>query len=385
MNVGFDISQTGRGKAGCGYFAAAMIDALLRIPDARRYTLFTDFGDFYFDPDVRCSIPRVAAARAVAGPRHPTRAAAHEFWCTPGLDRRLCGLDVVHANNFWCPDHLASARLVYTLYDLGFLADPDWTTEANRAGCFAGVFRAAQRADAIVAISEASRTHFLATFPHYPAERVSVVYPASRYALAPPDVVAPRVALDLGGVPFFLCVGTLEPRKNQRALVAAYAEYRARGGPRIALVFAGGDGWLMEGFADEVAAHPFAPDVRFTGYVSDAELGWLYTHCIANVYVSRFEGFGLPVLEGMAYGAPTICANNTSLPEVGGDAAWYVDAGDVAAIAAALLGVVADPQRRAAMSAQSRARAAHFDWGASASALAAVYDDAVRRPPLALA
>ncbi|MBS0319975.1 MAG: glycosyltransferase family 4 protein [Proteobacteria bacterium] len=383
MNVGFDISQTGQGKAGCGYFAAAMIDALLRCDDDRRYTLFTDFGDFYFDPGLRCDMTLVGP-RARPGPHHATRKAAHDFWCSPGLDARIAGLDIVHANNFWCPDNLSTTRLVYTLYDLGFLVDPEWTTEANRTGCLEGVFRAAQYADAIAAISTASRNHFLAMFPHYPHDRVHVVYPASRYESGVSlDVTPPHALGGLAAAPFFLCVGTIEPRKNQRALVAAYAAYRERAAAVHPLVFAGGEGWMMDGFAEEVAALGLAAHVRFTGYVSDDELAWLYAHCLANVYVSRFEGFGLPVLEGMVFGAPTICSDNTSLPEVGGHAAWYVNANDREAITAALLGVAGDAGRRAQMAAASRAQAQRFGWRASAEALGGVYEDVAKRPPMA--
>src|SRR5690606_2058575 len=121
--------------------------------------------------------------------------------------------------------------------------EPDWTTEANRAGCFDGMFRAAACADWVVAISEATRRDFLAAFPHFPQERVRVVHSLSRFREPLPAGRRPRTLAALRPGQFWLSVGTLEPRKNQRMLVEAYARYRRAGGPPAPLVFAGGRGW----------------------------------------------------------------------------------------------------------------------------------------------
>ena len=117
-----------------------------------------------------------------APPWHPTHEAAMKFWTAADVEERLGGVDIVHANNYWCPRQLRAARLIYTLYDLSFLQEPSWTTEANRVGCFHGVFGAAAAADWIVAISQASRDHYLKTFPSFPHDRVKVIFPGSRFA-----------------------------------------------------------------------------------------------------------------------------------------------------------------------------------------------------------
>ncbi len=144
MHIGFDVSQTGAGKAGCGYYADAMLQALLRIAPAHRFSLYPGFGDFYFDPRMPLRNP-YPGANAEYGPRHLTRESAAAFWNAPGLADALGRPDIVHANNFWCPLQPGGSRLVYTLYDLAFLVDPSWTTEANRIGCFEGVFRSVHR------------------------------------------------------------------------------------------------------------------------------------------------------------------------------------------------------------------------------------------------
>jgi hypothetical protein len=143
---------------------------------------------------------KVDGSHVRRGLAHGTQDAARSFWSRPpaNLETQLGYPDVVHANNFFCPTTLRKARLVYTLYDLSFLEHPEWTTEANRSGCFDGVLNASLYADRIIATSEYSRRHFLETFPHYPSERLAVVPPATRFArrgdLARPPLSSPSFA-----------------------------------------------------------------------------------------------------------------------------------------------------------------------------------------------
>ena len=184
--------------------------------------------------------------------------------------------------------------------------------------------------------------------------------------------------MEQGG--FWLCVGTIEPRKNQRRMAAAYAEYLARGGPSMPLVFAGGKGWHMEDFPDYLTQLGISDAVVMTGYVSDAELIWLYRNCYANLYPSLFEGFGLPVLEGMQFGAPTLVSDSSSLPEVAGDAAVLLPPDDVRAWADAMLQLAASPARRRELSARALQQSARFDPRRNAEALLALYQEAVASP-----
>ena len=154
LHIGFDISQTGSGEAGCGYFAHAMIQAMLKLAPEHCYSLFPSFGDFYFDAQMPILNP-YSGQNVHYGPRHLSRETARVFWTGPDAEASLGMPHIVHANNFWCPIQLASSRLIYTLHDIGFVVGPSWTTEANRVGCFDGVFRSAMAADWVVAISEA--------------------------------------------------------------------------------------------------------------------------------------------------------------------------------------------------------------------------------------
>lgn len=379
MHIGFDISQTGAVKAGCGYFAHAMIGAIEELAPQHRYSLYPSFGDFYFDPLMPLANPYPAPGSRY-GPRHLTRESAASFWNATDLEARLDHPQVVHSNNFWCPAPLGASRVVYTCYDLGFTIDPSWTTEANRVGCFQGAFRSSIAADWVVAISEATRAHYLSLFPHFPHERIRVIHPCSRFVDAGHAGRRPRALEAIAPGAYWLSVGTIEPRKNQRGLVQAYARYLSQSDTRMPLVLAGGKGWLMEGFEREVAQLGIADQVIVTGYVADQELIWLYRNCFANLYPSFFEGFGLPVLEGMQFGAATLASSSSSLPEVTGEAAVAVGPADIEGWTQAMVRLAREPGERRRLQEAGRARAAHFDRRASANALLRLYEEAAAQP-----
>lgn len=379
MHIGFDISQTGSGKAGCGYFAHALIKAILELAPEHQYSLFPSFGDFYFDALMPIRNP-YSGRDTLYGPRHLSRETSRKYWSEKEVECLLGNPDVIHANNFWCPIQLASSRLIYTFYDMGFAVDPSWTTEANRVGCFDGVFRSAMAADWVVAISDASRAHYLSVFPHFPEDRIRVIYPCSRFADSSAKGKRPKALDDLPIEGFWLNVGTIEPRKNQRRLVESYARYLALGGPTMPMVLAGGKGWLMEDFHKHLSELGIDAQIVMTGYVSDDELIWLYRNCYANLYPSVFEGFGLPVLEGMQFGAPTLTSNSTSIPEVAGDAAILLYPEDVEGWAQAMLRLASNRLERDQLSAAALEQSKRFDWKHSAVALLQLYEEALAFP-----
>jgi glycosyltransferase involved in cell wall biosynthesis len=372
--VGFDISQIAPGKAGGGYFAQGLLTGLAEMDPHNHYILYPTFGDGVWDPAWPRFQPRVLQANLRRGIGHRTRAELEAFWRAPHLDEASLGNpDIVHSNNFYCPSGLGRARIVYTLYDLGFIDHPEWTTEGNRVTCFSGVFNASIYADRILAISEFSRQHFLSVFPHYPSQNVSVVYPASRYSVSDRHA-RPRALAGLQSDGFWLSVATLEPRKNHRRLLKAYAQLKAMHAETLPLVLVGGNGWLMEDFEAEIDGLHLRDSVRLLGYVDDAALGWLYTNCFAFIYVSLFEGFGMPVLEAMSCGASVIASNTTSLPEVVGDAGLMVDPLDDEAIAAVMLELAGSSVDRLALRQRASSAASRFSWSQTATAVMAVYE-----------
>lgn len=379
MHVGFDVSQTGSQKAGCGYYADALIKAMMAVAPQNQYSLFPSFGDFYFDAQMPILNP-YRGVNAHYGPRNLTRESARTFWNQTQLEDAIGQPDIVHCNNFWTPIQITTSRLVYTLYDLGFATDADWTTEVNRVGCFEGIFRASVAADWIIAISENSRRDFLKVFPHFPSDRVRVVYPCSRFTDATQQGIPPAAMRDHQANDFWLSVGTIEPRKNQRLLVQAYAKYLEAGGRPMPLVLAGGKGWLMEDFQSHLSELGILKHVKLLGYVSDDELIWLYRNCYAHLYPSVFEGFGLPVLEGMQFGAPTISSNATSMPEITGDAAILISPHDSEAWAQGMFDLASNAGKRRGLGASGREQGRRFNWEHSAASVLGIYEEALRLP-----
>jgi glycosyltransferase involved in cell wall biosynthesis len=381
MKIGFDISQTGKEKAGCGHFADSLIQALIHGDRENEYILYPHFGTSYWDPAGKKTTrnsDRSNVSRIVIGNNFQESRTFWEHFPEHG-EEMLGRPDIVHANNFSCPRAFHQAKVVYTLYDISFLIHPEFTSEQNRWICFEGVFNASCYADFIVAISDYSRKSFLETFPHYPTDRIRVVPLGSRFPSMSGD--HPGSAVD-GLVPdkFWLAVGTLEPRKNVRRLLRAYAAFISRNRECLPLALAGGKGWLeddLEAFIHSLGIHE---QVIMLGYVSDEELTWLYKNCFAFIYPSLFEGFGLPVLEALSLGAAVVTSNTTSLPEVAGDAAWYVDPLKEEDLVAAMTGLMKDHNYRTNLKSRTKSQARKFSWEGCASEVLTVYREVMGFP-----
>jgi glycosyltransferase involved in cell wall biosynthesis len=148
----------------------------------------------------------------------------------------------------------------------------------------------------------------------------------------------------------------------------------------MALVFAGGTGWMMQDFNGLLEHLGIRDQCVFTGYVSDQELVWLYRHCFAHLYPSSFEGFGLPVIEGFNFGAPTILSDADALREIGIGAALSVPAGDTSAWARAMLRLSREAELRGHLSREAQKRAERFSWQRSARDVTDLYAEAVSLP-----
>jgi glycosyltransferase involved in cell wall biosynthesis len=222
---------------------------------------------------------------------------------------------------------------------------------------------AVRRAHALLCISEATRAALLARYPAAAARAVVTPLAAdASFAGAAPDVaVAARYGLSR---PYVLSAATLEPRKNLPRLIEAFAGLESGLRDGFELVLVGGRGWRSQDLDASLARH--ADQARAIGFVDDEDLPAVYAGADLVAYPSLEEGFGLPVLEAMAAGAPVLTSDRSSLPEVGGDAAFYVDPTSVASIRAGLAELLGDPARRAAMARAGRERAARFSWTATA-------------------
>ena len=382
MKIGFDISQTGNCKAGCGYFAASLIQTLTELDRENEYLLYPYFGSDFTDPKANkstCHILLPTVQRIVVGDKLVESKLFWENFPDDG-EKRLGSPDIVHANNYFCPKELKKAKLVYTLYDLSFLEFPEFTTEQNRWICFNGVFNASVTADYIVAISDFSRDKFLEFFPHYPLDRINTVHLGSRFLTVSTAGREKKSIRGLHSGKFWLSVGTLEPRKNLRTLLKAFSKSIRETECQYPLVLTGGKGWLEDDLEVYIEKLGIKNNVKLTGYVPDEDLTWLYKNCLAFIYPSLYEGFGLPVLEAMSMGAAVITSNTTSIPEVAGDAACLIDPCDIEQIVGAFISLSDNDEYRSRLKINAIEQARKFSWEEAAAAMIEIYNHVMSMP-----
>ncbi len=286
-----------------------------------------------------------------------------------------------HAMDFTLPPTLPGTRTVLTVYDLAYERYPDETMPGMQHYLATVVPRSVRRADRVIAISEATRRDLIDLYGT-PLDKLRVVTPGveSRFNThhTPEESAAVRSKYGLPDGPLVLTVGTMQPRKNHRRLVQAFARVRQQGIGHVTLVIAGGKGWAYEDVWAEVRRLRMSDRVAFIGFVDDADLPALYRAATVFAYPALHEGFGLPVLEAMACGVPVVASNTSSLPEVtGADGALLVDPLDVEALAEAIERLLADDALRVSLRERGLERAAGFTWERSARALWAVYEELI--------
>lgn len=262
---------------------------------------------------------------------------------------------------------------VMTVHDLIFRHLPEHHKPLNRWFLNATMPLFCKRADAIIAVSEATRRDLIDAYGVSP-EKVTVVAEAAAPHFRPQPLAAQERVRQTYGLPerFLLYVGTIEPRKNLERLLQAWAPlYQAHACPPLVIV--GNRGWLSDGFFAALEACPVREGVRLTGYVEDADLPAIYAAATAFVFPSLYEGFGLPPLEAMACGTPVICSNASSLPEVVAGAGLLVEPTDVAALQSAIRRLASDEVLRDTLRTQGYHQASQFSWQSTASATRAIY------------
>jgi len=235
--------------------------------------------------------------------------------------------------------------------------------------------KAIERADHIVVISESSGQALQRWFD-VPSEKITTTYLAADARFRPHSgeaLVKPLGVLDLRAGSYVLCVGTLEPRKNLTMLFAAYAGLPAALRQRFPLVVAGMSGWNTQELMQSAQALIDKGELRLLGYVPDALIPPLYAGAAAFCYPSRYEGFGLPALEAMASGVPVLTSNQTSMPEVVGDAGLMVAPDDVDSMRDSLQNMLEDRVLAQVLSQKGLARARSFSWDRCAQETMGVY------------
>jgi glycosyltransferase involved in cell wall biosynthesis len=350
--IGIDASRAAKAqRTGTETYSLHLIRALVGLRSGHRFRLYTNGSP---PPGL---LPDGAEVRSIPLPR---------LWTHARLSLEIA----THPPDLlFVPAHVLplihGRRSVATVHDLGFLAYPEAHRAADRRYLAWSTGWNARRSSAVVADSGATRADLVR---HYGVaeSRVHVVYLGRDESLAPvrDSRLLAEVRARAGiGQRYLLYVGTLQPRKNLGRVVEAFV--RLAGEPAMSgvqLVLAGKRGWLYDELFAEVERLGLEGRVLFPGYVDQADLAALYSGALGFVYPSLYEGFGIPVLEAQACGVPVMTSNNSSLPEVAGDAALLVDPTDVEAIAEAMRRLAADDALRAELVQRGFENVKRFSW-----------------------
>lgn len=295
----------------------------------------------------------------------------------PGLLARHA-VDVLHSTHHDLPLRVPErVRRVVTVHDVTFALMPRRYPPVRRWYMQLITSLACRLADAIIVPSHTVRRDLCKRLG-VPDARVAVVYEAAgeRFRPASDEAVAQTLRREgLAAHPYVLSVGSLEPGKNRSRLIAAIHALRLRGSP-LRLVVVGQPAWSYETDFALVRRLGLQDRVRFLDYVPASDLPALYTGAAVVAFPSLYEGFGLPVLEAMACGAPVVTSSVSATAEMAGDAALLVDPRDTEAIADAIERVASDADLAADLRARGFRRAAEFSWERAARETLAVYERA---------
>ena len=368
LHIAIDAHSVGAGLGGNETYAVNLIEALAEIDSVNRYTLYVTkkqaierFEGRWSNVDLRLTLPHTPLVRIPL---------------TLAVELRRRPVDLLHVQYTSPP--FTPCPVVNTIHDLAFEHLPETFNKRSWRQMRLTIRKSAQVAAHIITDSNFSRDDIIATYKVAP-ERVTVT------PLAPSKLFEPTYdSLQIQKVlrkyeidgDYILTVGSIQPRKNLTRLINAYArlgrERQIENLPKLVVV--GKRAWLFRETMAAAANSSVKDQIMFTGYVPDEDLSALYAAARCFIYPSYFEGFGLPPLEAMRCGTPTITGNRTCLPEVVGDGALLVDPFDEQSILEGIVKVLSDESLRSRLREKGMSRAKIYDWKETARLTLAVYE-----------
>jgi glycosyltransferase involved in cell wall biosynthesis len=359
MRIALDTQSTLGRKTGIGIYTAALLDALRSVAPQHEYVEINWGTDRLMRLDRRLHWQQFEVPRRA-------RATQADILHVPGFDAPR-----------WKP-----CPVVLTIHDLIGMLYPRNLPPVSRFYWSKWLPFSARFADAIIADSEQTRRDIVRLL-RLPDEGITVIPLAAGMQYQPIEQTAVLQAVrQRYQLPdrFIFFVSTLEPRKGIDTLIAAFAQLTPVL-PDVKVVITGKRGWYTEQLFAQIERLRLTPQIQFTDYVPNEDLPALYNCAEVLAFPSRYEGFGLTVLEAMACGTPVVCSNSSSLPEVAGDAALLFPPDDVSALAQAMERVLTDTALQQQLRAQGLRQAARFSWERTALETLAVYERVTTQRP----
>lgn len=352
MKIGFDAKRAFLNSSGLGNYSRNTLNALHRFFPENDYILFT--------PQVTDRVFKNYQPFKVVSPQNRLAKKMKSLWRSlfliPHIKRHE--VELFHGLSNELPKGMDKSDIpsVVTIHDLIFMRYPEFYHSIDRKIYFKKVKYACQAADKIIAISKQTKRD-IETFFQVPPEKIELIYqPVAPVFFEKQDIGAIRKKYSLPE-DFILAVGTLEPRKNQLALLQAVHTANIK----TPVVFVGNpaDSYMAE-ISRYVAENEMENQVRFLNGLPDSDLAGIYQCATLSVYISVFEGFGLPVIEAMASGCPVITSTVSVLPETAGDAAELCHPAKTEEVAEKVALLLGNESHRRELIQKGKDRAGHF-------------------------
>lgn len=370
LQVVIDATPVAPKPSGVGFYVANLISALQRLQAQDDFQLGIAFqpglkkwlrGDWSFPdclqkhPNLRLfPMPVRVSNLLISRQINPLTSYFEKFFGYP---------NIVHGTNYSVyPCH--KSRKVMNLYDLTFIKYPQYTNAIVETYT-AKVKQCLEWTDLVLTISESSKQDII-KYLQVDEKKVVVTPLASRYHTdyfsdVRVEELSKQTSYDFS-VPYLLFVSTIEPRKNIKAIISAFNYLKEKHKIPHNLVMIGRKGWHYEPIFAAIEKSPWKSNIYHLDYLSDVMVALFYAKADVFVYPSHYEGFGLPVLEAMTLGTPVVTSNNSSLPEVAGDAALLINPDEPMQLAEAILKLISDSGLRQAFIDKGKERAKTFSW-----------------------
>lgn len=380
MKIAIDLTQIPADKTGIGIYALNLVREILYLNHTSN-----KFNIYFFAQDddnewqelinksnnKRCHLIPIKSSIF--------RKLISRFFFEQVLLPRKCkklDIDAIYSFHYTMP-YLTRIKRLVTIPDMTFYLFPELHQKIKRLYFKTLIPISLKRCSRAITISESTKTDLLKRFPHMDPEKIAVIHLGVNINSPPVQAKEHLEKFGLQEKKYFLFVGTLEPRKNIPGIIEAFhhvittnKDYKKD----YKLVIMGKKGWFYREIFETVKKYHLEELVIFTGYMGGEAKQSLLAHAFLFVYPSFYEGFGLPVLEAMAYGVPVITGNVSSLPEVSGDAALLIDPHHWQEIAAAILKLLSDRELVEELSKRSLMQAQRFSWRHTAEKTLALFD-----------